>query len=115
MRLIIAGSRDFTNYTFLRDKLDFLLKNIEEEIEIVCGEARGADKLGRQYGEFRGYKIKSFPANWDLGKGAGFLRNREMAQYGTHLVAFWDQKSPGTKMMIDLAKEYNLPTRVIKV
>lgn len=113
MKLIVAGSRDFTDYEFLKKTLDKLLIN-QTDIEIVCGMARGADLLGKRYAEERGYPVKEMPANWDLGKRGGYIRNREMAQYGTHLVAFWNG-SKGTGHMIDLAKEFGLPTRVIKV
>ncbi len=40
---------------------------------------------------------------------AGMARNAWMAAYGTHLVAFWDGKSPGTRGMIRLAEACGLP------
>jgi hypothetical protein len=36
-----------------------------------------------------------------------------MAAYSTHLIAFHDGKSPGTKDMIKQAKEAGLKTRVV--
>ena len=44
-KLIIAGGRDFNNYDGMSKCLDRLLKNINDNIEIVCGMARGADRL----------------------------------------------------------------------
>jgi hypothetical protein len=32
----------------------------------------------------------------------------------THLVAFWDGKSPGTKHMIEIAKEKGIPVWIYK-
>ena len=114
-RVIIAGSRDFNNYQLLKEKCDFLLANIKEEIIIVSGTARGADKLGEQYAKEKGYKIDSHPANWDLhGKSAGYIRNEEMAKCSDALIAFWDSVSKGTKHMIDLANKHNLKVCVIK-
>ena len=114
MKLIIAGGRDLTDYLFLKEKLDHLLSRTEEKIEIVCGDARGADSLGKLYGKCRNYSIKSFPADWDkYGKSAGYRRNAEMADYADHLIAFWDGKSKGTKHMIDLAKPKGLRSRII--
>ena len=116
MKIIIAGSRDFDNFLTLRDKLDFFLQNVKEEIQIVSGGARGADKMGETYSKLRGYGLKIFKADWNkYGKKAGYLRNEEMAKYGTHCVCFWDGKSKGTKHMIDLAKQYQLNLRVVKV
>ena len=82
IRIIIAGSRTFNNYPLLKKTLDECISNLEtnEEIQIVSGGARGADKLGEKYAKERGYSLKIFPANWDkYGKRAGYLRNNEMA------------------------------------
>ncbi len=74
-RVIIAGSRDFSDYVLLRQTMDILLSNIKEDITVVCGKARGADTLGEQYAKERGYAVAYFPADWDkYGKAAGFIR-----------------------------------------
>lgn len=114
MTLIIAGGRDFTDYDLLRRKTDHLLSNTAEPIEIVSGGAKGADLLGERYASERGYPVKRFPADWDkYGKRAGPIRNRQMAEYATHCVCFWDGVSRGTKNMIDQCKELGLSYRVI--
>ena len=38
-KVIVAGGRDFNNYKGLSDSLDYLLKNINDDIQIVCGMA----------------------------------------------------------------------------
>jgi len=111
MKIIIAGGRDFTDYDKLSSYCDHLLQN-QIDVEIVSGVARGADMLGERYARERRYKIKQFPANWDIGKAAGFIRNEEMARYADALIAFWDGKSKGTGHMINLAKKYNLNVRI---
>lgn len=112
-RLIVAGGRDFNNYNGLAASLDFLLKNVNDSIEVVCGMSRGADRLGEQYAKERGYRVKYMPADWDThGKSAGYKRNVAMAECADALVAFWDGKSPGTKHMIETAKEKGLDVRV---
>lgn len=114
-RVIIAGSRDFSDYIRLRNTMDYLLQNKTDDICIVCGEARGADALGRRYAEERGYKILSFPANWEEhGRKAGYLRNVEMAKNADALVAFWDGESRGTKHMIDISRKHGLQIRIIR-
>jgi major membrane immunogen (membrane-anchored lipoprotein) len=116
MKIIIAGSRLFDNYEMLCEFCDFYLKNkSNDEIEIVSGTANGADKLGEKYAQERGYKLKQFPANWEkYKKSAGYIRNKEMAEYADALIAFWDEKSKGTKHMIDLAKEKKLKIKIVK-
>ena len=111
MKVIIAGGREFSDYELLKSKCDYILSN-QTEIEIVSGAARGADALGEQYASERGFLVKQFPADWSIGKSAGHVRNKQMAQYADALIAFWDGKSKGTGHMIDLAKEQNLKVRV---
>lgn len=107
-KVIIAGSRGFDDYRNLEYFCDVVLMN-EENITIVSGTANGADKLGEKYTINRKYKIDKFPANWDkYGKSAGYIRNSDMADYSDILIAFWDNKSKGTKHMIDLANKKNL-------
>lgn len=98
MKVIIAGSRTFNNYLLLKETLDNL--NIEIT-EIVCGEARGADLLGKRYAYEKNIPYRSFYPDWSLyGRRAGILRNHEMGDYADYLIAFWDGKSSGTKDMI---------------
>jgi len=112
-RLIIAGGRDFDNYEALEKAVDYLLSNVNDEIVIVCGKARGADTLGERYAKEHSYKVHYFPADWDrLGRRAGIVRNEEMAQNADALVAFWDGVSRGTKNMIETAQKYKLLVRV---
>jgi len=117
-KLIVAGSRGFNNYGFLKERLDYYLSKIEDEIEIVSGTARGADKLGERYAEERGYLIKRMPADWGkYGLRAGYIRNEEMAMYAAPdggCVCFWDGISSGTGHMIDLARKHKLKVKVIK-
>lgn len=116
MKVIIAGSRNFTYYNKLREYCDKILKNLEEDIEIVSGAAKGADKLGERYAREKGYNTKLFPADWDMhGKRAGYVRNKEMAEYADALICFWDGVSKGSKIMIDLAEKEGLKIRVINI
>lgn len=114
-KVIIAGGRDFNDYNLLKSKCDFYLSKIDEEIEIVCGGAKGADSLGEKYAKEKGLSIRYFYADWDLyGKSAGYRRNVEMGNYADALIAFWDGKSKGTKHMIDYALMKKINVRVVK-
>ena len=117
-RVIVAGSRTFQDYSFLKEKVDFLLQNVSKthEIHIVCGKARGADTLGEQYAIERGYQVDPYPADWNQhGKLAGYRRNVLMAENADAAIVFWDGKSRGSKHMIDISKERGLPCRVIMI
>lgn len=108
---IVAGSRTFQNYPFLCKELDKIKEQIDE---IVCGEARGADTLGRTYAYDNDILIKSYPADWErYGKSAGFVRNEEMAAYADKAIIFWDGKSVGSKDMIDKMEKLGKEVRVV--
>lgn len=123
IRIIIAGGRDFHDYDLAKQSfIDFCSGLVKpdgsdfyyDELTIISGMAVGADMIGvRLSKEFNTQLIKC-PANWDrYGRGAGYIRNREMAYKGTHLLAFWDGKSKGTENMINEANKHTLFGRVI--
>jgi hypothetical protein len=116
MKIIIAGGRNFTDYKKLKECCDHFLQD-QTNIEIVSGAYyKGADKLGEDYANERGYKLTKFPADWyKYGKAAGPKRNLQMANYADTLIAFWDGKSKGTKHMIDLAKSRGLEINVHQI
>ena len=110
-KIIVAGSRTFNDYDLLCKRLDFFLCNCKPTI--VCGEAKGADTLGRKYAEEHNIPIISCPADWSKGKGAGYLRNVDMANIADAAVCFWDGKSKGTKHMIEVMKDFGKPVKVV--
>lgn len=117
MKLIIAGSREFKDYNLLKyECAEYIKQQVkqDEKIDVLCGLARGADLLGKKFAEENKYTILFYPAQWDVyGKSAGYRRNKEMAENATHLIAFWDGSSPGTKHMIDLARKSNLFINIV--
>ena len=115
-KVIIAGSRGFSNYKLLHEQCNKFLreKRKTHNIIIISGGARGADKLGEKYSQDEGFELEVFKANWDkYGKSAGFRRNEQMGEVADALIAFWDGKSHGTKHMIDIMNNKNLEVRVI--
>ena len=116
-RVIIAGTRDYSDYQLLRDRCDAILsaKRQDSNIIMVSGTARGADQMGERYARERGFQLRRFPADWEqYGKSAGHIRNAKMADNADALIAFWDGESKGTKNMIDNARRKGLAVRVIQ-
>lgn len=118
-KVIVAGGRDFDNYEFLKEKLDETFESLGDldahPIEIISGMADGADILGIKYAKEHKLTMVLYPANWDkYPRMAGILRNMNMLVTATHLVAFWDGKSHGTKHMIEIAKEKGIPVWIYK-
>lgn len=115
MRLIIAGSRNITDYAVVWAAISEALAEFDAP-RVACvlsGCANGVDKLGERWAVEHSVPIKPYPAKWDLyGKYAGRLRNAQMACEADALVAVWDGQSPGTKHMIEIAKGKGLLVHV---
>lgn len=117
-RLIIAGGRDFKDWRmFYQAAFAWIDEHDpnEENTIVFSGMAEGADEMGYLWSEDRGIPRREFPADWDrYGRTAGYRRNHQMAMEATHLLAFWDGQSKGTKDMITRAKAAGLHVTVVK-
>ena len=112
MKVIIAGSRDITSLEPIEQYLKFAKEFIEE---VVCGEARGVDSLGREWAEKNNIPVKSFPADWVLyGKKAGPIRNKEMAEYADVAIVLHNG-SRGSLDMIDQMKKLNKKVMSVRI
>jgi len=113
MKVIVAGTRTFIHYRLLNEVLDDFMKECCVT-EIVSGGAKGADQYGEIWAEENSIPVKIFEADWARhGKAAGPKRNQQMANYADYLIAFWDDKSRGTKSMIDKMYRENKPVKVV--
>lgn len=119
-RVIIAGSRAFTDYNLLKNKCDFYLqrKLLDPNIEVIVisGGASGADTLGEKYAKERNLRIERYNADWKkYGKSAGYRRNKQMAEVGNALIAFRSgyAENKGTDNMINVARSEKLLVRVV--
>lgn len=113
MKVLICGSRHFNDYELARRIFDSLSISA-----IIHGAARGADSLGERYAKENNIPCSSYPALWDkYGKRAGFIRNQRMLEEGRPdlVVAFLTADSRGTKHMIKISEEANIPVQVINV
>jgi hypothetical protein len=109
-RIVVCGSRSFEDEKRAEAILERASERFEGNMEIVSGGARGADTLGEDFAVASGIRFVRFPPLWNsLGKRAGMARNLTMLWYGTHVIAFWDGKSRGTKGTIDAAKAEGIP------
>lgn len=110
-KVIVAGGRNFVDQVRCDQILKYAFPN--EDLIIISGEAHGADKCGVSTAEYYGWDVERFPAKWDkYGKAAGHIRNQEMAERGTHLIAFWDGESRGTANMISTAEKEGLTVQI---
>ena len=113
MRILVCGSRHFTDYELLKETLDGF-----EITTIIEGEARGADRMAREYAERAGIPVRAFPAKWEEhGKAAGPIRNKVMLIEGKPdlVIAFRGPNSRGTQNMINQAEKAGIPVYVVEI
>lgn len=78
--------------------------------EVVSGGAKGVDSYGETWAVGKGIPVKRMPADWArFGRGAGFYRNVDMAEYCDQGIIIWDGESKGTLHMIDIMRRLNKP------
>lgn len=109
IRVVIAGSRNYTDYS---SASKFICENLsayeKKSLIIVSGGCRGADSLGERFAAENGISVEKYPAEWKkYGKGAGLVRNMKMAEICDFAICFWDGKSKGTFSMIDYCRKLN--------
>lgn len=130
IRIIVAGYREFNDYEFVKKEIHKLLFKLidqyeelyKSDIRFVSGACRGVDSLGERYANEYGYRLSKFPADWNkYKKRAGYERNKQMAEFSVQdgsigvLLAFDHEKSKGTKLMIELARDYGLAVNIINL
>lgn len=109
MKVIVAGSRDITDYDVVRKALDEARENGLEITTIIEGGAKGVDSLAARYATEHSIEHIRVPADWKrYGRGAGRKRNEQMAAMGDALIAIWDGKSSGTRHIIECARQRSL-------
>ena len=99
MKVAVIGSRTVT----VNNIGDYLPP---DTTELVSGGAKGVDTCVREYAESNGIPIKEFLPEYNrYGRGAPLKRNIQIIDYADLVIAFWDGKSRGTKMVIDTCQK----------
>jgi hypothetical protein len=111
MILAIIGSRGFKD----KELLDSILTPRKDLIKkVISGGANGADKLGEQWAIENKIETEIFYPDWNkYGKKAGFIRNEDIIKNSTHVIAFWDGESKGTKHSIGLSKKLEKKLKIV--
>jgi hypothetical protein len=92
MRILITGSRDWTDRVTivntlydLRDSRDWTSRDGLDVVLVSGACPTGADRMCERIAEQIGWKVERHPADWSLGKSAGFQRNRRMVELGADI------------------------------
>jgi len=103
MQVIIAGSRSIDIGV---DKLSAIVQASGFDIDtVISGGAKGVDAAGEAYAIAKDLGLKVLKTDWKMGRGAGMINNRRMADQADALIAVYDGISKGTKNMIELMKQ----------
>ncbi|MGN0560998.1 MAG: DUF2493 domain-containing protein [Candidatus Fimenecus sp.] len=117
-RILVAGCREYDNYSDAKAYIEICIKEIRERYTLVflSGGCRGADRLGERYANENGFCIERYPADWQkYGKSAGPKRNLQMVKTCDYVICFWDGKSRGTASVISYAKKFQKPIKVKRI
>lgn len=128
VKLGVIGSRSFHDYELVKKTLEPYKNKIQV---IISGGAQGADKLAEKYSwEVLNKKPLIFKADWynlnvepcDIRQDrngrsynhlAGYNRNTYIVENSDAIIAFWDEKSNGTKDSIWKARRLKKPIKII--
>lgn len=112
-RLLVTGSRDWTDATLLCSALYNRWREASgRPIVLVSGACpTGADFIAEKFADAQGWTIERHPADWSKGKSAGFARNAEMVALGADICcAFIRNGSKGATHTADLALKAGIDT-----
>ena len=106
MNLAIVGSRFFNNYNKFKEIVDQYIVDNGFPNKLVSGGAKGVDTMAERYAKEYDIPIEVFKPEWDkLGKKAGIVRNTDIINNATHVLALPSKKSIGTFDSINKAKQ----------
>jgi hypothetical protein len=92
--LLVSGSRGIVDAAWVEARIEQSLLEwtvpLDQIALVVNGNAIGVDTIARKWAAAKGLPVKLFKPDWARhGKAAGIIRNREMLQEATHVIALW--------------------------
>jgi hypothetical protein len=123
MRILVCGSRTFSDRTSINTVLDGLRPDgpYPLQLTIIEGGARGADEYAKDWAVAHDVEHMQFPADWKThSRKAGHIRNQQMLDEGKPelVIAFVNkplERSVGTYSMVRLARQARVPVWVVEV
>lgn len=111
MKIAMVGSRNFERYSKVAK---YFIDNVQAGDMIISGGAEGIDRTAENIARGANMSVCILLPDWNkYGKSAGARRNQQIVDMADKVVAFWDGKSKGTKITIDMARKAGKPLEII--
>ncbi len=110
--IVVTGGREFSDRALTGRALNHVMGCVDDDITLVNGTARGADRLAAEVARDLGWTVIDVPAEWNrYGKSAGFRRNTLMLTdyHPDVLIAFPGGR--GTAHTVSEAQRLGVPIR----
>ena len=111
MKIAFVGSRDFTNFNFIEDKVNEFISECGVEINnviIVSGGANSVDTLAENFADKYNLEKEIYLPDKSIKNNSRFhIRNQKIVDASDVIIAFWDGESPGTLSTINKTRQYN--------
>lgn len=114
MKLAIVGSRSFKDQNALEEAVNaFCKEHGSMPVQVISGGAAGADTGGELWAKRNNIPIVRMSPDWAKhGRAAGIIRNTDIVNASTHVIAFPSHKGKGTQ---DTIKKAERAKKVCKV
>ena len=82
---------------------------------VISRGSTGAEELGIRYAHEKGFILKQMDAEQSrYGESAESMWNERMAQEADASIVFWDWESNEPLDMMENARKYNLPLKIVR-
>jgi len=119
MKVLICGDRNWNDAYVILNCINKLTDKYNNNLTIIAGGARGADKIAAQWCKTLGINLIEVHADWKkYGKSAGPIRNKIMLDMNPDLlIAFHNdiENSKGTKHCKEEAEKRGISVEIISI
>lgn len=113
-KLIVTGLRTCERKEKVYAEISKHIAELGGVDEIITGGSKGVDQFSKAYAEEHGIKVKEFVPDWQSYiNSAGFIRDCEMVEYGTHLLILSNGVSKESSHLIAEAKKASMPVKSV--
>ena len=114
--LAVVGSRDYNDGADFDLLLSKFLATNPHITHLVSGGARGIDSLVEEFADLYMWPLAVIKPDYERhGKIAPLIRNCDIAQKCTEMLAFWDGQSRGTMHAVQQAVKKGKPVTIYSI